>query len=76
MRQQENNDTLSFSEQLTQHIASKSFDIADMFSRASQSYPQNIRKLRICITLAVVAGFTIGALAMHFLSSPERWIRL
>ena len=76
MRQQENNDTLSFSEQLTQHIASKSSDIADMFSRASQSCPQNRRRQRICTAIAVAIGFVIGALAMLFLSSPERWIRL
>lgn len=76
MRQQENNDTLSFSEQLTQHIASISFDIADMFSRASQSCPQNRRRQRIRTAIAVAIGFVIGALAMHFFSSPERWIRL
>ena len=33
-------------------------------------------KQRIRTAIAVVVGVIIGALAMHFLSSPERWIRL
>ena len=37
---------------------------------------QNKRKLRIRIAIAVGIGILIGALAIHFLSSPERWIRL
>ena len=63
---------LSFSEQLTQHIASESFDLANVFSRAAQSYPQNRRKQHLRTVLAVAIGFVIGALVMHFLSSPER----
>ncbi len=39
-------------------------------------FPQNKREQRIRTTIAVVVGLIIGALAMHFLSSPERWIRL
>lgn len=37
---------------------------------------KNTHKQGIRITIAVVAGKIIGALVMHFLSSPERWIRL
>lgn len=33
-------------------------------------------KQRFRIAIAVVVGIIIGALVMHFLSSPERWIRL
>ena len=74
--QQKSGEQLSFSEQLTQHIASKSFDLANVFSQAAQSYPQNRRKQRIRIAIAIVIGIIIGVLAMHFLSSSERWIRL
>ena len=41
-----------------------------------QNYLSNKRKQRISVTIMVVVGVVIGALAMHFLSSPERWIRL
>ena len=41
-----------------------------------QNYLSNKRKQRISATIMVVVGVVIGALAMHFLSSPERWIRL
>ena len=74
--QQKSDEQLSFSEQLTQHIASKSFDLADVFSLAARSYPQNRRKHRIRIAIAILVGIIIGALVMHYLSSPERWIRL
>ena len=37
-----------------------------------QNYLSNKRKQRISTTIAVVVGVVIGALAMHFLSSPER----
>ena len=73
---EQNREQQSFSEQLTQHIMSESFDIAEMFGKAAQSYPQNQRKQRIRIAIAVAIGVVIGALAMHFLSSPERCIRL
>ena len=41
-----------------------------------QNYLSNKRKQRISTTIMVVVGVVIGALAMHFFSSPERWIRL
>ncbi len=41
-----------------------------------QNYLSNKRKQRIRITIAVVVGIAIGAMAMFFLSSPERWIAL
>ena len=74
--QPKSEEQLSFSEQLTQHIASDGFSIAEMFDRASASYPRNRRKQHLRTALAVAIGFVLGALAMHFLSSPECWIRL
>jgi uncharacterized membrane-anchored protein YhcB (DUF1043 family) len=47
-----------------------------LWGRAADSFPQNKRKQRIHTAIAVVVGVVIGALTMHFLSSPERWIRL
>ena len=67
---------LSFSEQLRQSIINQPCDPADLWGRAADSFPQHKRKQRIRISVAVVVGIVIGALAMHFLSSPERWIRL
>ena len=67
---------LPFSEQLRQSIINQPCDPADLWGRAADSFPQNKRKQRIRISVAVVVGIVIGALAMHFLSSPERWIRL
>ena len=74
--QNQNQEQLSFSEQLRQSIINQPCDPADLWGRAADSFPQNKRKHRIHITIAVVVGVIIGALAMHFLSSPERWIRL
>ena len=65
-----------FSEQLRQSIINQPCNPADLLGRAADSFPQNKRKQRIRTTIAVVVGVVIGALAMHFLSSPERWIRL
>ena len=67
---------VSFSEQLRQSIINQPCDLASLWGRAADSFPQNKRKQRIRIAIAVVVGVIIGALAMHFLSSPERWIRL
>ena len=67
---------LPFSEQLRQSIINQPCDPADLWGRAADSFMQNKRKQRIRIAIAVVVGVIIGALAMHFLSSPERWIRL
>ena len=65
-----------FCEQLRQSIINQPFDLSELWSRAADSYPQNRRKQRICIAIAVAVGIVIGVLAIHFLSSPERWIRL
>ncbi len=75
-RQKQSQEQLPFSEQLRQSIINKSYDLASLWGRAADSFPQNKRKQRIRTTIMVVVGVIIGALAMHFLSSPERWIRL
>ena len=67
---------LPFSEQLRQSIINQPCDPADLWGRAADSFPQNKRKQRTRTTIAVAVGIIIGALVMHFLSSPERWIRL
>ena len=72
----QNQEQLPFSEQLRQSIINQPCDPADLWGRAADSFPQKKRKQRIRITIAVVVGIIIGALAMHFLSSTERWIRL
>ena len=74
--QKQNQEQLSFSEQLRQSIINQSCIPADLWGRAADSFPQNKRKQRIHIAIAVVVGVIVGALAMYFLSSPERWIRL
>ena len=74
--QQQNKEQLPFSEQLRQSIINQPCDPADLWGRAADSFPQNKRKQHIRITIATVVGVIIGALAMYFLSSPERWIRL
>ena len=75
-RQKKNQEQLPFSEQLRQSIINQPYDPISLWGRAADSFPQNKRKHRIHITIAVVVGVVIGALAMYFLSSPERWIRL
>ena len=75
-RQKQHQEQLSFSEQLRQSIINQPCDPADLWGRAADSFPQNKRKQRIHIAIAVAVGVIIGALTMHFLSSPERWIRL
>ena len=74
--QKQDQEQLPFSEQLRQSIINQPCDLAALWGRAADSFPQNKRKQRILIMIAVVVGVIIGALAMHFLSSPERWIRL
>ena len=74
--QKQNQEQLPFSEQLLQSIINQPCDLAALWGRATDSFPQNKRKRRIRIAIAVAIGIVIGALAMHFLSSPERWIRL
>ena len=74
-QQKQSQEQLSFSEQLRQRIMNQLCDLATLWGRAADSFPQNKRKQRIRTTIAIVVGIIIGALAMHFLSSPERWIR-
>ena len=74
--QKQNQEQLPFSEQLRQSIINQTRDLADLWGRAADSFPQNKRKQRIRIAIAVVVGVIISALAMLFFSSPERWIRL
>ena len=80
MKQQKNQrqhqEQLPFSEQLRQSILSQPCDPADLWDRAADSFSKNKRKQHMRTTIAVVVGILIGALAMHFLSLPERWIRL
>ena len=75
-RRKPSQEQLPFSEQLRQSIINQLRDPAVLLGRAADSFPQNKRKQRIRIAVAVVVGAIIGALATHFLSSPERWIRL
>ena len=75
-RQKQSQEQLPFSEQLRQSIINQPCDPADLWDRAADSFPQNKRKQRISIAIAVVVGVVIGALVMYFLSSLERWIRL
>ena len=71
----QNQEQLPFSEQLRQNIINQPYDPISLWGRAADSFPQNKRKQHIHIAIAVVVGVVIGALAMHFFSSPERWIR-
>ena len=64
------------SENLIKQMMSQPCDLAALWGRAADSFPRNKRKQRTRTTIAVVVGVVIGALVMHFLSSPERWIRL
>ena len=74
--QKQSREQLPFSEQLRQSVINQPCDLAVLWGRAADSFPQNKCKQRIRITIATVVGVIIGALAMYFLSSPERWIRL
>ena len=74
--QQQSQEQLPFSEQLRQNIINPPCDLTSLWGRAADSFPQNKRKQRIRIAIAVVVGVTIGSLVMHFLSSPGRCIRL
>ena len=75
-KQKQNQEQLPFSELLRQSIINQPCDPATLWGRAADSSPQNKRKQRFRTAIAVVVGVVIGALAMHFSSSPERWIRL
>lgn len=70
--QKQSREQLPFSEQLRQGIINQSYDLASVWGRAADSFPQNKRKQRTRTAIAVVVGVVIGALAMYYLSSPER----
>ena len=74
--QEQSQEQLSFSEQLVQNIINQPCDLVALWGCAADSFPENKRKQCIRIAIAVAVGVIIGALAIHFLSSPERWIRL
>ncbi|MBO4961023.1 MAG: hypothetical protein J6C80_02140 [Flavobacteriales bacterium] len=74
--QKQTREQLPFSVQLRQSIINQLYDLAALWGRAADSFPQNKRKQRSRTAIAVVVGVIIGTLAIHFLSSPERWIRL
>ena len=81
MEQKKNQQTIDsqekkHSDNLIKQMMSQPCDLATLWGRAADSFPQNKRKQRIRLIVAVVVGVILGALAMHFLSSPERWIRL
>ena len=81
MEQKKNQQTIDSQEKkhsdtLMLQMLSQPYDLATLWGRAADSFPQNKRKQRICLIVAVVVGVIIGALVMYFLSSPERWIRL
>ena len=63
-------------EQLRQNVINQPCDLAGVWGRVADLFPENNRKQRIRTAIAVVVGVFIGALVMYFLSSPERWIRL
>lgn len=73
--QKQDQEQLPFSEQLRQSIINRPCDLASLWGRAADSFPQNKRKQRTRTAIAVAVGIIISALAMHFFSSPERWIR-
>ena len=73
--QRQHQEQLPFSEQLRQNIINQPYAPISLWCRAADSFPQNKHKQRIRIAIAVVVGVVISALAMHFFSSPERWIR-
>ena len=73
---EQSQEQLPFSEQLRQSIINQPCDLTSLWGRAADSFPENKRKQSIRIVIAVLVGVIIGALTMHFLSSPERWIRL
>ena len=72
---EQNRKEKSFSEQLVESIANEPFT-AEHWQRCADSFPKNKRRQRKRTTIAIAIGVVIGAVLMHFLSSPERWIRL
>ena len=74
--QEQSQEQLPFSEQLRQSIIIQPCDLASLWGRAADSFLHNKRRQRIRNTITFVVGVIICALAIYFLSSPERWIRL
>ena len=72
---EQNRKEKSFSEQLVESIANKPFT-AEHWQRCADSFPENKQRQRERRAIAVAIGVVIGAMLIHFLSSPERWIRL
>ena len=72
---EQNRKAKSFSEQLVENIANKPFT-ADHWQRCADSFPENKQRQRKRRAIAVAIGVVIGAMLLHFFSSPERWIRL
>ena len=72
---EQNRKEKSFSEQLVESIANKPFT-AEHWQRCADSFPENKQRQRKRRATAVAIGVVIGAMLMHFFSSPERWIRL
>ena len=72
---EQNRKEKSFSEQLVKSIANKPFT-AEHWQRCADSFPENKQRQRKRRAIAVAIGVVIGAMLMHFFSSPERWIRL
>jgi hypothetical protein len=64
------------SDNLIKQMMSQPCDLAALWGRAADSFPQNKRKQRNRAAIILAVGVILGALAMNFLSSPERWIRL
>ena len=64
------------SDNLMMQMMDQPCDLASLWGRAADSFPENKRKRQLRTSIAITIGVIIGALAMHFLSSPERWIRL
>ena len=69
--EQKSGEQLSLSEQLRQSIINRPCDLAALWGRAADSFPQNKRKRRIRTAIAVLIGIVIGALAMHFSPRPS-----
>ena len=65
----------AFSEQLVESLANKPFT-AEHWQRCADSFPKNKQRQQKQIAVAIAIGVVIGVVLMHFLSSPERWIRL
>ena len=75
IQQTEDSQEKIHSDNLIKQMLSQPCDLAALWGRAADSFPQNKRKQHIRTAITLIIGIVIGAF-MHFLSSPERWIRL